>query len=438
MLGGGKFISQNKILPGAYMNYVSAAKATATLSDRGIVAAPFLLDWGVEGDIFQVELSEFEKYAQKIFGYSIDDPVLRDVREIFKNAKTLVAYRLNGGGNKATVTIANLVVTAKYSGIRGNALKIVIAANVNEPTKFDVSTYLGIEKVDLQTVGNITGLVANDYVLFSGTGTLTATAGTLLTGGTNKAVTGTDYSAFLDKAESYAFHTMSCPSFDAPTVATFVSYVKRRRDENGVNFQLVVYRTAADYEGVIAVENTVLDVGANAAALVYWVSGLEASMPVNKSATNKVYTGEYFVDTNYTQTALELNLKAGKFMLHRVGKEVRILDDVNTFVSATVLKCADFSSNQVMRVLDQSGNDLAVLFNTKYNGEVPNDAAGRISLWSDIVSYYKSLLALQAIENFSPDEVTVDQGTEKKAVVVCDAIQPVAAMSKMYKTTVVR
>ena len=34
-LGGGSFISQNKVLPGAYINFVSAASASATLSDRG-------------------------------------------------------------------------------------------------------------------------------------------------------------------------------------------------------------------------------------------------------------------------------------------------------------------------------------------------------------------------------------------------------------------
>lgn len=35
-LGGGTFLVQNKILPGAYMNFISVAYASATLSDRGI------------------------------------------------------------------------------------------------------------------------------------------------------------------------------------------------------------------------------------------------------------------------------------------------------------------------------------------------------------------------------------------------------------------
>ena len=60
-LGGGTFISQNKVLPGAYINFVSVAQASATLSDRGIVTMPLDLDWGAEGKVFEVTAEEFLK-----------------------------------------------------------------------------------------------------------------------------------------------------------------------------------------------------------------------------------------------------------------------------------------------------------------------------------------------------------------------------------------
>lgn len=53
-LGGGTFTVQNKELPGAYINFVSAASANAALSDRGIATVPLELDWGAEGEIFEV------------------------------------------------------------------------------------------------------------------------------------------------------------------------------------------------------------------------------------------------------------------------------------------------------------------------------------------------------------------------------------------------
>ena len=46
-LGGGTFLTQNKILPGAYINFISVANASATLSDRGIATIPLEMNWGL-------------------------------------------------------------------------------------------------------------------------------------------------------------------------------------------------------------------------------------------------------------------------------------------------------------------------------------------------------------------------------------------------------
>lgn len=42
-------------------------------------------------------------------------------------------------------------------------------------------------------------------------------------------------------------------------------------------------------------------------------------------------------------------------------------------------------------------NDIAVLFNTKYLGVVPNDNAGRVSLWSDIVKHHEELQEIRTM-----------------------------------------
>ena len=39
-LGGGTFLVQNKVLPGAYINFISVAQASATLSARGSDSIP--------------------------------------------------------------------------------------------------------------------------------------------------------------------------------------------------------------------------------------------------------------------------------------------------------------------------------------------------------------------------------------------------------------
>jgi hypothetical protein len=96
-----------------------------------------------------------------------------------------------------------------------------------------------------------------------------------------------------------------------------------------------------------------------------------------------------------------------------------------------------FKDNQTIRVIDQIGNDIAVLFNTKYLGIVPNDAAGRISLWADIVAHHRQMEQIRAIEDFSDTDVVVEQGSTKKAVVVNDLVTVVNAMGKLYMTVTV-
>ena len=150
MLGGGTFTAQNKKLPGTYINFASASRASASLSDRGIVAIPLLMDWGAADEVFEVSNEKFVNNSLKIFGYDYSHDKMKGLRDLFKNTKTLYAYRLNGKGTKATNTYAE----AKYPGIRGNDLKIIIPKNVDDETKFDVKTVLEFKEMDVQTVKN--------------------------------------------------------------------------------------------------------------------------------------------------------------------------------------------------------------------------------------------------------------------------------------------
>lgn len=432
-LGGGSFITQNKELPGAYINFVSAASASAQLSDRGIVTMPLELDWGEEGTIFEITGEDFQKNSQKLLGYAYDSEKLKGLRDLFMGAKTMYAYRLNGGGEKASNTYAS----AKYSGVRGNDIKIVIQANADVENAFDVATYLGTVKVDSQTVTEAAALSDNDYVVFKKDASLEETAATPLTGGTNKAVDGTAHQAYLDLIEAYSYNTMGVVTEDDVTKKLYIAFNKRLRDELGIKFQLVLHRAQADYMGVINVANETSDSGWSAASLVYWVTGAEAGCAVNKSCQNKKYDGEFSVDTDFTQNRLKQAVKNGEFILHNVNADIRVLEDINSMVTTTDDCGAVFKDNQTIRVIDQLGNDDAVLFNTKYLGVVPNNASGRVSLWSDLVKIRQQLQDLGAIENFSDSDVAVVQGDTKKSVVVTGSITVVNAMGKLYMTVTV-
>lgn len=433
-LGGGTFLTQNKELPGTYINFVSAASANASLSDRGIATMPLEMDWGVSGAIFQVTNEDFQKNSMEIFGYDYTSERLKGLRDLFMNTRIFYGYRLNGNGKKA----ANGIAEALYAGTRGNDLKIVVQVNTDNESLFDVKTLLGSVVVDEQTVSGTDDLFPNKYVKWKQGVGLEASAGMPLTGGTNGEVSGADHQAYLDRAESYTFNVMGVVVTDDTTRSLYAAFNRRLRDEMGVKFQLVLYDYAkADYLGIISVNNKVLDDGWSEAALVYWVTGATAGCAVNKSNQNKKYDGAFLVETPYTQSQLKDAIKAGKFTFHMVGTDIRVLEDINTMVTTSDTQGDIFKDNQTVRVTDQIGNDIAVLFNTKYLGVVPNDAAGRVSLWSDIVAHHRELERMRAIEGFSDSDVTVGQGDTKKSVVVSDLVTVVNTMGKLYMVVTV-
>ena len=471
-LGGGTWLTQNKKLPGTYINFVSKVRANVNMADRGYAAMPLELDWGIEGEVFTVENTDFQKNSMQIFGYDYSHEKLQPLRDLFKNLKTGYFYRINNGAVKAS----NDLATAKYGGIRGNDLTISIQKNIDDEEKYDVITYLNeytnshnslvgtaqiaiahtaqksnvLTILDKQTISAWENLKDNDYVKFKRSGTLSekAIANKPLEGGSNGSeISGLQYQEFLEKIEPYYFNILGCVSTEKTIQDLIIQFTKRLRDEVGAKFQCVVYNYEnADYEGVISIKNSVTDEGKSPASLVYWVTGAEASCAVNASCTNKTYDGEYAINTNYKQTELEKAITNGMLIFHRVADnvdgdivgDINILRDINTFTSFTKEKNEDFSSNQVVRVLDQHAIDIARLFNKTYLGKEPNDNEGRMALWGDIVAYEKEMQRIRAITNFKAEDVPIPtMGQSKETVLSEYAIQPVMCMEKLYMNIIV-
>jgi hypothetical protein len=292
--GGGTWITQNKVLPGAYINVVSAGIASAALSDRGIATMPLELDWGPDDTVFKVTTADMQKYSKKIFGYSYTDDKMKGLRDLFAGGTlVLYAYRLNGGGTKAS----NDYATAKHTGTRGNAIRISIAKDVDDPESWNVTTYLDTSRIEVQNVKKAADLKDNDFVTFkTDTLELAAVASAALSGGTNGVVNGDAHAEYLAKAEAYGFNTMGVVVTDEVTKRLYVAYVKRMRDEVGKKFQLVLYKSDADYMGVISTPNKTTDEGWPEASAVYWLTGVECSTAVNKSCEGRVYDGEFSIE----------------------------------------------------------------------------------------------------------------------------------------------
>ena len=422
-LGGGTFTTYNKLLPGAYYNVVNASRATSTLSARGVVALPIALKWGDSG-VTTVTADDFTNNTMSILGYSYEADEMLKLREVFKHAQKVHIYNLADGDGAAQASCAN--ATAKKAGTRGNDLKLVVQKNIDDDSLYDVSLYMGTVRMFAQTVKTATELKENAFVTWKDAA-LSVTAGLAFSGGADGATDETSYQNALNALEAYNFNVLVCP--DASVIDIYVAFTKRMRDDVGVKFQTVVPEvTNADYYGIVQVPE-------DQANTVCWVAGALAGCAINRSCTNKLYDGEQTITCTRTQGELEQCIRTGVFMFHRVEDDIRVLMDINSFVTYTETEGDLLSNNQTIRVADQCANDDAAAFNQIFLGNVQNDDSGRISYWNNIVTRRNEMAAMRAIEPFDTATLTVKAGEKKGTVVVSNAIRVIGTMEQLYMTT---
>lgn len=432
-MAGGTWVSQNKVRPGVYINFNGAAQPLGALGERGVTSLALSLPWGEPKTMISIAAGE---NVQPLLGLDLSAPALLLLREALKRAQTVLLYRLNTG-TKAAVTVGSLTATAKYGGTRGNALTVIIQENIDDDQLFDVTTRLAGVEVDVQTVANIAALVSNGYVVFSGTGSLTETAGAPLVGGADGTAANQDHLDYLAALELQDFHTLAYTGTDATLKGVYAAFVRRMREEEGKKVQLVMenYPTA-DFEGVISVKNgVVLSDGSTltAAQATAWVAAATAAASASQSLTYGAYDNSVDVAPRYTNSQIVAALRAGEFVFTPSQGHAVVEQDINTLTSFTPDKGKAFGKNRVIRVLDSIANDVKRIFESFYIGKVGNNADGRALLGAEVVSYLRTLQGLGAIQNFdSQTDITVSQGTDADAVVIELSIQPVDAIEKIY------
>lgn len=433
-MAGGIWTAQDKVRPGAYINVHGNGKVGTSSAVSGIMTLPLPLKFGPVGKVLELDATS----DLTILGNTLSDPELLLLREAFKRARKVLLYRV-GGGNKATKTEGQLTVTAQYPGTRGNAISVVVTANANLASTFNVVTYLDGVAVDTQTVKKIEELQANKLVTFSGTGAL-AKATIALEGGTDTEAQANDYAKYFEAIQVYEFNTMALPVTDDGIKATAAAFIKRLRDEEGYKVQLVVANHDANHEAVINVSNGV--VLADGTKLTpeqctAWVAGASASAGVTGSLTYDTYDGAVDANPRMINSAIIDALKAGKFIFTEKRGTAVVEQDINSLHTFTKDKGKDFSKNRVLRVLDDIANSSKKIFEDNYIGKVNNNTDGRELFKADRIVYFDRLQGMGAIENFVPDDITIAQGDSKDSVLLDVKVQPVDAMEKLYMTVVV-
>ena len=101
---GGTWTSQNKILPGAYINFLTNAALSITPGDRGTVALLQEMSVGAAGEMYIITATDASEYP---VGAADSDKLL--VNQALKGAKTVIVYNL---GSEHTSTVLSNALEA--------------------------------------------------------------------------------------------------------------------------------------------------------------------------------------------------------------------------------------------------------------------------------------------------------------------------------------
>ena len=452
-MAGGSFQSQNKIRPGAYIKFQGVPSTDNIVGSRGIVTMAAPIGWGPEDELIKVTVADlYSNKLEKILGFNVYSASAKLFKAALENAHTLLVYRADKGGTKASVQIdvasnKKLKVTAKYAGTTGNNISISIKEAY--AGGYSVNTFLGSTQKDSQIVTDIKDLVANDFVTFEGEGVIAQTAvNTLLTGGTNGTPTNQMYTEYLAKLKTTQFDTLAAFKIGDTELfngGTIKEFIQEMRETRGIKCQAVINNyVAANYEGVISTYNQGVKYAdgteLTAEEFVVWMAGATAGADVTESNTYKVVANAVDVTGNVLEDDIETLITSGYIIISKRRDGAIVVEkDINTLVNLRDDVTDAFKENKVIRLLDAVANHIALDFEQNYAGKVVQDANGRALFKASIISYLTELQNSGAIINFnSSTDVMVEAGEQVDAYYSEIYIQPTYSVDKLYMIVNVR
>jgi hypothetical protein len=153
---GGTWNSQNKILPGAYINFLTNAPLSITVGDRGIVALLQKVSKGTKGEIYRITALDQSEWPA---GVTAADKLL--VNEALKGAQTVLVYNLDDVEDalEALQTEVFNVLCYPYDGEGTAAIKSAIQTwveDMREDEGVKIQAVLANYDADSEAIINVT------------------------------------------------------------------------------------------------------------------------------------------------------------------------------------------------------------------------------------------------------------------------------------------
>ena len=409
-----------QIIPGVIVEVV-AGEREAESGVSGVVAMPLVRDWGDTVTVLRKGQSPL--YS---LGHRLNEMKL--VNEVMKYADELILYRLNAG-TKASGTLAgSITATAVYGGKRGNDISVTVKV-VDET--FVIKTFLGTVEMDSQTVKTAADFQENGLITITGTGTLTDATVKLTNGADGDEE---DYDGFFAEMEKHEYNILAYTGSDKETAGQIAAFVQEQRAQGNMVQAVLSGYTAnnkAIYNNTIGGRTLEYELSPQEACAT--MAGILAHCGIKESATGFDVTGWTETVPRLNRTQMEQRTQNGEILFVTLHGAIQVLYDKNSLTTFTETNPEDWGKGLVVRTLDRYVTDLQILLDTKVKGKERNSADGRNRVKSRVVKMtIEDYQDKGYVEGFTPEDVTVVEGSSRDAVDVTVGVRVVDSIDKIY------
>lgn len=223
-----------------------------------------------------------------------------------------------------------------------------------------------------------------------------------------------DINAKLKFAETLKFTYLVYPEATTEESTSIATWIKAQRTQKDNKVKAVLFKTAADSEGIVNVTNTYFEVGAKKytgqqylGRIAGLICGTPATIAVTYAPLPEV-TGVEFVD----RETLDNRINAGEFVVFDDGEKVKVARGVNSFVTTVQEKGESFKKIKLVELMDMIHDDIKKTAEDSYLGKYANSFDNRCLLITAITGYFLELENKGLCEK-GKNEVSIDVESTK-------------------------
>lgn len=204
-----------------------------------------------------------------------------------------------------------------------------------------------------------------------------------------------DINAKLKAAEALKFTYLVYPEATTEESTTIATWIKAQRTQKDNKVKAVLYKTAADNEGIINVTNEYFEVKTKKYTGQQYLSriaGLICGTPATIACTFAPLpevTGVEFVD----RETLDSRIDNGEFVVFDDGEKIKVARGVNSFVTTVQDKGKSFKKIKLVELMDMVHDDIKKTAEDNYLGKYANSYDNRCLLITAINGYFLELEA---------------------------------------------